>query len=178
MLNIVSGISGSGKSTFLKAKALSLFKEGRKFVFLSTLEETKNIFSEEILESVKIINANSFSQIVKLKRIEFDEPILINIKPSTLETFKGNTLKYIFDSIMVNEEFNDTDIFIDDIFMHENTFVGLSERFSRSTFRFYIGIQGSQTLNRYAYDNLIICEGRGKIISEDRELIMTIEHDL
>jgi len=115
MINFLVGSAGSGKSIFIKELIIKNLQNNKKSIYLN-FNKASLEFSEEMLEESIILNANSFSQISKLKEFKTDKNLII-INMTSKEGNLGNkAINNILKTIFSNENFEEYNFFIEDIY--------------------------------------------------------------
>jgi len=112
MTTYIIGAAGSGKTVVLKKKVFELLADGKPVIYIN-FEKSSNDFSKFFKEGSLIINANSFTQISKIKDKEFNDLIFIDRTYSSGEISNKSRLNLLIE-IFKNENWQNHTLLIDE----------------------------------------------------------------
>ena len=153
MANIfLMGSAGSGKTIYIKKRILDNLKNGKPSIFINFRQGICD-FSKNIIKDSLIINANSFTQISKIKNKEYNDLVIFNFTENYTDLSIKIKEKVLLE-ILKNENWFNHDIFIDDAYYLTNyeQMYRLSRKDDRNIF---YSIMRKHDLNIGDSDNIV-----------------------
>ncbi len=118
MNKYIIGSTRSGKTVYIKKTILDNLKIGKPSIYINFNKASRE-FSEEVKSVSLIVNANSFTQISKIKEKEYKNLVLIDFTTQRNKLTEKIKAKVLLE-VMKNENWLEHDIYVDEGYLISN----------------------------------------------------------